>query len=421
LKFEISNPRAGHRGVGRLALALAFQVSVSCALLILDLGALAAEPTNHNAVPFLRFRSRTLEYNGPRDDLTNLTEIRIGWFGPHDLTNHLGADMWWAANRAVREANDRGGLSGLPFRLVPRWAANPWGSGVAQLTRMVYDDQPLALLGSMDSASTHLAEQVVAKANLPLLSPVATDKSVTLAGVSWMFACAPADNAIARPLVEAVLAELQNPSSRLVLLSVTDHESRMITGEVLKEFSRRGRLPDFRFEAPPGVNEVTTQMSALREAKPTAILIIAGVEDTARLVRTAREKVPAAILFGSQAMGRTRFGQLAGPAADDVRFPLLFTPNLADTNSKCFIDCFTTEHGYAPDYAAALTYDATRLLIDAICQAGPSRAQIREALAQLSPWTGIAGSISFDGTGQNTRSNICLGTIRHGTIVPVKS
>ena len=83
---------------------------------------------------------------------------------------------------------------------------DPWGTGVSQLTRMVYDEQPLALLGSVDSATTHLAEQVVAKANLPLVSPIATDKSVTLAGVSWMFSCAPDEAAIARVLVDAVLA-----------------------------------------------------------------------------------------------------------------------------------------------------------------------------------------------------------------------
>ena len=32
-----------------------------------------------------------------------------------------------------------------------------------------------------------------------------------------------------------------------------------------------------------------------------------------------------------------------------------------------------------------------------------NRAQIREALAKASPWQGIGGPITWDGTGQNTR------------------
>jgi len=415
-----------------------------CLAFVLHLS--AAQSTNHGATPFLHFRDLKLAYTGPDEDFTSLTEVRLGWFGPSDATNELAADMWWAANLAVQEANEQGGCSWnsesprLPFRLVPRWAADPWGTGVSQLTRMVYDEQPLALIGSVDSATTHLAEQVVAKANLPLVSPIATDKSVTLAGVSWMFACAPSDAAIARVLANDVLAALKKPADKLVLLTCTDHQSRMTTREVLKEFTRRGRLPDFRFDVPPGAHAIAQQMSALKEARAAAALIVAGPEDAARLVCAVRERFPCenppsltpalsagggegearCLVFGSHAMGRTRFRELAGAAAEGVRFPLLFAPNSSDTNAACFIERFSAERRRPPDYAAALTYDATRLLVEAIRRAGPNRARIREAIVRLSPWAGIAGTIRWDGTGQNTRANVPMGAIRSGRICPDK-
>jgi branched-chain amino acid transport system substrate-binding protein len=389
----------------------------------------AAEPAGTNTSsppPFLRFREATLSYTGPESEFTNLTEIRIGWFGPTNLNDPLTGDLWWSANLAIQEADTRGSALGLrpsdfrhlPFRLVPRWAVDPWGTGISQLTRMVYDEQPLALLGSVDSASTHLAEQVVAKANLPLVSPIATDKSVTLAGVSWMFACAPSDDAIARLLVDAVLAALKGPADKLVLLTVTDHASRMMSREVLREFAQRGRRPDFRFDVPPGAADTARQMQATAEAKPTVVLILAGTEDAARLVRSVHEKLGAVAIFGSQSMSRARFPELAGPAAEGVRFPLLFLPSPADTNAQHFSAHFSTERHHPPDYAAALTYDATRLLIEAIRRAGPNRARIRESLIQLSPWQGIAGRIEWDGTGQNMRRVSRMGIITNGLIVP---
>lgn len=439
------------------------------------------------AQPFLRLRETTLDYHGADAEFTNLTEFRMGWFGPTNLDDPLTGGMWWAANLAVREANAAGMAHGnartgltnsasapKPFRLVPRWAANPWGTGVADLARMVYEEQPLALLGSVDSAATHLAEQIVAKAQLPLVSPVATDPSVTLAGVSWMFACAPSDAVVAQVLVDDILACLEDraPDRRrnahdpgssgneaadkadkgtasgpvrspsvsggdagLALLAATDHESRMVAREVLRELSRRGRPPAFRFDVPTGARAIDRQLSALETARPQAVAIVAGPEDAARLVRAVRERLPGSgpgretagsgssfcLVFGSQAMARTRFRELAGPAAEGVRFPILFAPVAGDPEAARFAGRSLAECGQPPDYTAALAYDATRLLIEAINRAGPSRARIREALARLSPWQGIAGPIAFDGTGQNTRRNVGMGRISGGSIEVIRS
>jgi branched-chain amino acid transport system substrate-binding protein len=413
-------------------------------------------PPAHTSLPFLNLRQSTLDYHGPSINLTNWTELRIGWFGPSNLNDPLTGDLWWAANHAIQEANaqttdhgtrntDHGGpisdlrlqtstfrippsafcLPPSPFRLVPRWSVDPWGTGVSQLTRMVYGEQPIALIGSVDSATTHLAEQVVAKANLPLVSPIATDKSITMAGVPWMFACAPSDAAVARVLVDEILATLDGQKGRLALLIATDHESRMIAREVLREFSQRQRPPDFRFDVPPGAADVTRQLSALAEARPAVVLLIAGVEDAARLARAVRNlSAPTAanvlassspILFASQSAARTRFLELAGAAGDGIRFPVLAAAPgnpTAGAVAVRFTEAFTAARQHPPDYAALLTYDATRLLLEAIRQAGPNRSRVRTALVDLSPWQGITGVIHFDGTGQNTRTNVRMATLR---------
>ncbi len=358
--------------------------------------------------------------------MTHRAEIRIGWFGPTNLNDPLTGDLWWAANCALQEANRQAppavgtGAASPPLRLVPRWAVDPWGTGVSQLARMVYEEQPLALLGSVDSASTHLAEQVVAKANLPLVSPIATDNSVNLAGVPWMFSCAPSDAAVARALAGALLTELGDSRRKCVLLAATDHESRMTSRELLAELRRRGRLPDFRFDVPPGAADIDRQMQAAVEARPDAVVVIAGPEPAARLTRAVREKLGQAIVFGSHTLGRRSFRECAGPAAEGVRFPLLWTPpDATDTNAARFVQRFAAERGHEPDYAAALAYDATRLLIEAIRRAGPNRARVREALAELSPWRGVAGPIRFDGAGQNTRKDLPMAAIKRGALVPL--
>jgi branched-chain amino acid transport system substrate-binding protein len=289
---------------------------------------------------------------------------------------------------------------------------------------MVFVDQPVALLGSVDSPSTHLAEQIAAKANLPLVSPVTTDPSVTLAGVSWMFCCAPSDDAIARVLVDDILAgpsgksEIRNPKSEisrpLALLAGTDHESRMTARAVLRELNRRHRPPDFRFDVPPGPGTLDTHWTALAAAAPSAVLIIAGPDDAARLLRAARTRLPASRpcqFYGTHVMARTRFRELAGDAAKGVRFPVLAAPDPRHPATAQFMRRFTAQRQHLPDDTAVLTYDATCLLLEAIRKAGPSRAAVRETLAHSGPWHGLGGIIQFDGTGQNTRTNVTMAAL----------
>jgi branched-chain amino acid transport system substrate-binding protein len=175
---------------------------------------------------------------------------------------------------------------------------------------------------------------------------------------------------------------------------------------------------------PTEAHDVSQQIAALVAASPAAILIIAGVEDAARLVIAVRKELPlrdrpsTCHIFGTQSMGRARFLELAGSAAEGARFPLLFVPDDRDIEQARFMARFTAERGRRPDYTAMFTYDATRLLIGAIRQAGPNRARIRGALAESASPANVPGAIQFDGTGQNRHAAIALGTIRDGQVVP---
>ncbi len=70
-----------------------------------------------------------LNYNGPgREDPEpiGLTEVRIAYFGPGDSAHSTRDSVWEGANFAIEEANRQGGYKGIPFRLLPAWADNPW-------------------------------------------------------------------------------------------------------------------------------------------------------------------------------------------------------------------------------------------------------------------------------------------------------
>ena len=114
-------------------------------------------------------------------------------------------------------------------------------------------------------------------------------------------------------------------------------------------------------------------------------------------------------------MDKRDFAEEAGNDAEGTIFPLLYLPG---KNSEDFERTFTARFGNRPDYLAAHTYDAVNLMVAAIRKAGLDRAAIRDAVAALTEWRGVAGTILWDSKGSNSRA-VLLGTIDAGRLRPL--
>ena len=141
----------------------------SAALFMLALAAVGlADP------PAYRLRDKQMEYFGPGREAKQeavADRISIAWFGPDDLQHQGGGDLWCAAQLAIERANAAGGCQGGEFRLLSVWSETPWDEVARQLTELVYRDRVVAIVGGMDGPSTHVAEQIAAKARLPVVAP----------------------------------------------------------------------------------------------------------------------------------------------------------------------------------------------------------------------------------------------------------
>lgn len=362
------------------------------------------------------YDARKLEtnYAGPgREELapTDINEVLIGYFGPGAASHPEGGDMWCAASLAIEEANRAGGYNDLPFRLISGWSDNPWGTGISKVVRMTYVDNVWAIIGGIDGPSTHLAEQVVAKARLTLLSPASTDKTVNLANVPWMFSCLPGDHLQAPILAHAIASRIgQKP---FLLVSAVDHDSHLFTVELARFFGQHKLLPLYHFEFEPEEKDFTELAEKIVETKAHSLVLIAGAEQSAYLISAVREQNFTGPVFGGPCMGRRSFLEEAGRAAEGVIFPLLYTPR---KNSDSFEKKFTSRFGYRPDYLASQTYDTVNILVAAIRKAGLNRARIRDAVRELSPWAGVTGAVKWDTLGSNSRT-VQLGTVKAGRVI----
>ena len=165
-----------------------------------------------------------------------------------------------------RRRQPAGRISRQAVSLLPAWSDNPWGSGVKQITQLVYRDRVWAIVGGVDGPTTHLAEQVVVKARLALVSPVSTDKTVNFTNVPWMFSLAPNDHLVADVLTEEIARRARG--HRLVLVTTNDHDAFLLTRELRRAMTARQIAPDYQFEYQPQSRELTHLVHECLAARP---------------------------------------------------------------------------------------------------------------------------------------------------------
>ncbi len=385
--------------------------SVAAAACGAELEAARRESEGSKAV-FHDGRKQPLEYVGPgreQPEPTNVEEVRIGYFGPDDPNHAEFGTLWSAAQIAIDQANHQGGYRGKPFRLVARWSDNPWTGGAAQATRMVYGDGVWAIVGGMDGATTHLAEQIAAKARLAIVSPVSTDRSAHSAFVPWMFSCLPGDDTLAPLLVERLAAI--GAQDAFVILAVDDHDARLFLNQLTTALRKQNVAPRRRFVFAGTKDPSPLVQETVREI-PRAVVVVAPAESSARVTIQLREAGYRGPILGGPWMGRRPFVETVAKVAGDVVFPLLYAPS---EPLSPFAAEFDRRVGKPPDYAAAATHDAIMLVAAAVRAAGLNRAKIADAIRALAPWEGECGAIHWDALGGNLRP-VPLGTIRDGTV-----
>lgn len=341
-------------------------------------------------------RTVPLTYEGPgRDEPepTGITAVKFAYFGPADTDASNRNSIWEGANLAIEEANEHGGYKGAPFVLVPTWAKNPWAGGAATLIQTLYNDRIWAVIGGVDGATTHLAEQVVTKALVTLINPAATDRSIHAANIPWMFSLAPGDPAQARPISQL----LHDRAESFVLISATDHDSRAYVSALKSAFKQDRISPLLELEFEDARTSATELATRVLASRVRVAVVLADAQQGRIAIKALKDAGFLGTIVGGPLMRRSPDD--ADSALDGVIAPVL------GEIPPAFSAAFSARYHVSPDYAAAYGYDAANILIGAVRQSGLNRAKIRDAVRALSPYEGIMGQIEWDPLGQN---DVCV-------------
>lgn len=354
--------------------------------------------------PYRRFFLLPPAYRGPgRDepDARGLDSVRIGVLAPLQGTRDdaLGASLLHGVELAVAEANADGGYGGVPFEVVAHNDQQLWGSSSNTLVRFAYRDRVWALIGSIDSNSTHVALRAALKAELPIVNVGSTDPTITETAIPWIIRTTPDDRQTGYRLARDLFEE--RGARHVAVVRASDRYGRLGIRE-FRDAARRLEHPlELEILFDPGTRDFDDVIERIATSTVDAIVLWAGAEDAGRIVRQVRESGLEQPIFGTDRLVSQAFLDTAGAAAQGIEATAWMEPGRSDPVWAGFSRRFRDRFAVPPDTWAAYAYDAATLTVDAIRRAGLNHARIMDALGSVRQYRGVAGPMVFDTTWNN--------------------
>lgn len=288
-------------------------------------------------------------------------------------------------------------------------------SAVSAHTKMITQDEVLILIGPQSSKQAVPAGQVANDNKTPMISPWSTNPNTTL-DRPWVFrAC--------------FLDDFQGPAV-----------ANFVTNEF--GFTKAGVLYDIASDYPKGLAEFfksaweglhgagsvvayesfttkdtdfSAQLTKIRDSGAEFLFTPQYYNEVALIAQQAHQLGFNQPIMGSDSWGSAELIPLCGADCYGAFFTTHYAAAGAVGATKEFIDNYNSKYGYVPDDVAALTWDAFNLAKQAMEDCGAitgdlaaDRQCVRDALAKVTEFPGITGTMTYTGTGDPSKCAVIV-------------
>ena len=275
-------------------------------------------------------------------------------------------------------------------------------SAAAANTKLITQDEVLAIVGPQASKQAVPAGGVANDLETPMVSPWSTNPNTTL-DRPWVFRGCFLDP-FQGPVVANFITEEFGFTKAGVLYDVASDYPKG-----LAEFFRdawenlHGAGSVVAFESfTTGDTDFSAQLTKIIDSGAEFIFTPQYYNEVALIVQQAHQLGWDAPIVGSDSWGSAETVQLCGADCYGLFFSTHYAAAGATGATKEFIDNYNAKYGYVPDDVGALTWDTLGIVQRAIEDCGNitgdikvDRKCVRDALAQIKDYEGITGKMTF--------------------------
>lgn len=205
-------------------------------------------------------------------------------------------------------------------------------------------------------------------------------------------------------------------SETLSALVVDDQISTMHITAIEKALKEGGKKLGLVEKFSVSAKDIRPQILRIRRTKPTDILILAPVGKLGSIVKQALEwKVSAR--FYSLGAEENEIIKSVGNLPEELVFSSAWTKDLSYDSVKEFTLKYDAKFKREASFAAAVTYDATQLVMGCVERGGDSVELTRKCLYEVKAFSGASGPLSIDEKGDAIRHFYAKKTQDGGALV----
>jgi branched-chain amino acid transport system substrate-binding protein len=355
------------------------------------------------------------ENKGNASDTGN---IRIGVYadlsGP---TSGSGQSVKNGSELAREEINQAGGINGRQLELIVVDDKGLPDQAAAAVAGLISQNQVHAVLGESAAASSLAAAPNAQQAKVPMITLSSADPKITQQG-DYIFRVASLDSLQGTEMGKYAANNLKAKSAAILLEEGSDY-SNGLAQAFEQDFTKLGGQITAKQSYAPASQLFKEQLATISSANPDVIYIPGRSAAVGAIAKEAKGLGIKAVLLGADGWNNPQLLESGGNALDGSYLTGHFSADDPTQMVRTFTSTYKKRYGSSPDQTAALAYDATKLLADALKRAGTSgSAKLRDALAQTAKFAGVTGIITIDAD-RNASKPTTIFKLQGGKIFPV--
>ena len=351
------------------------------------------------------------------DSPDSAAPVKIGFiYSPPDPgTTRNGAEL------AVALANEAGGINGLPIELLVRDDQGDPSISVQRAKELI-NAGVLAIVGPDYSVIAVEVGVVAQQYGIPMVTTYPTNPNVTRNG-DFSFMGAFIDPYQASVMANFAIQELDMITAA-VLTETGNSYSEGLSNTFIERFTALGGTVTVQQFYETGTEDFTEQLTAIVAVEPPVnVIFLPGLGPEFPLA-VKQAKSPAfgitATFLGGDGWDRPDLVEIGGTAVEGSFFANHFSPGgppegLSEAAHQ-FIIAYTTLFSVAPDGPAALGYDSTTIVIEAMRRAADlTPAAIRDQIEATQNYSGATTLSHFD-ENRHAIKGLVVNTVKDGKI-----
>lgn len=273
--------------------------------------------------------------------------------------------------------------------------------------KLVFQDNVLAIVGSQSSKCSLAGAPIAESAGVPQVSPWSTNATLTKDKKFIFRAC------FIDPFQGKVIANFAKNTLKAktaaVLYDVGSDYNKGIAEVFKKEFAKAGGKVVAYEAYQTGDKDFSAQLTNIKKKNPDVLFLPNYFHEVPLQAQQAHKLGIKAKLLGSDGWDSPSLIELGKKDMENAYFSNHYSSDVNKPEVKEFVKKYQAKFGTKPDAAAALTYDAARLLVNALQKAGKAdRAAVRNQLDKTKSFKGVTGTITFGAGGDPVKSAVII-------------